>query len=316
MHLPAHQEWHHFGKFYWDDTLELLFQESKNEIIRCLQEGVKTFEINRQTCLTTDWSKEGLGFTLLQKHCTCPTVNPLCGNGHWKTAFAGSRFTTPAQSRYAPIEGEALALLHALSSCRMFVMGCPNLLVAVDHQPLTRIFNNRNLNEISNPRLLKMKEKTLMYRFRIMSIPGIKNEGANAMSRLPLDTSSDQKCDDSEIEPSIVSSIQQKISCTISTNDISSEAIKDPVYQELLRTISTGFPRQKHQLPDYLREYFNMRNNLYSCQGLIYLDGQVLIPHSLRHQMLDELHVGHHGANSNRANTRRRFFWPQLGGKF
>ena len=31
------------GKFYWDDTLELLFQESKNEIIRCLQEDVKTF---------------------------------------------------------------------------------------------------------------------------------------------------------------------------------------------------------------------------------------------------------------------------------
>ena len=53
MHLPAHQEWHHFGKFYWDDTLELLFQESKNEIIRCLQEGVKTFEINRQTHLLT-----------------------------------------------------------------------------------------------------------------------------------------------------------------------------------------------------------------------------------------------------------------------
>ena len=301
------------GKFYWDDTLEVLFQESKTEIIRCLEEGVKTFKINRPTCLTTDWSKEGTGFTLLQKHCTCQTTHPLCGSGHWKTTFAGSRFTTPAQSRYAPIEGEALALLQALGSCRMFVMGCPDLLVAVDHQPLTRIFNNRDLNEISNPRLLKMKEKTLLYRFRIMSIPGIKNEGANAMSRLPLDTSNNAEFDDTDIEPAVISSIQLNASSTMSTHTISTEAIKDPTYQELLNLIENGFPDQKYQLPEYLREYWNIRNELYTCQGLIYSEGRILIPLSLRRQMLDELHVGHHGANSMRANAQRRFFWPRLG---
>lgn len=89
--------------------------------------------------------KQGIGFTLVQKDCTCPTVNQLCGDGHWKTVFAGSRFTTPAESRYAPIKGEALALLYALNSCRMFIMGCPDLLVAVDHKPLIRIFNNHNI---------------------------------------------------------------------------------------------------------------------------------------------------------------------------
>ena len=37
--------------------------------------------------------------------------------------FAGSRFTTPAESRYAPVEGEALAVANALEKSRMFIMG-------------------------------------------------------------------------------------------------------------------------------------------------------------------------------------------------
>ena len=99
----------------------------------------------------------------------------------------------------------------------------------------------------------------------------------------------------------------------MSTHTISTEAIKDPTYQELLNLIENGFPDQKYQLPEYLREYWNIRNELYTCQGLIYSEGRILIPLSLRRQMLDELHVGHHGANSMRANAQRRFFWPRLG---
>lgn len=88
----------HDGKFYWDATLEHLFQESKQKILDSIDEGVRSFEVNRQTCITTDWSKTGLGFTLLQKHCSCPAIKPTCGEGHWKTCYAGSRFTSIAES--------------------------------------------------------------------------------------------------------------------------------------------------------------------------------------------------------------------------
>ena len=175
----------HNSKFYWDDSLDILFQDSRREIMRRIKNGVKTFQIGKDTYLTTDWSKTGIGFTLTQKHCSCPIVDPLCGGGHWELVYAGSRFTTQAEKRYAPIEGEALALLFGLESCRMFTMGCPNLTIAVDHKPLVRIFNNRDLHDIKNPRLLKIKEKTLMYRFNIISIPGNDNFGADALSRIP-----------------------------------------------------------------------------------------------------------------------------------
>ena len=137
--------------FYWDDTLESIFKESKKEIVSSIMDGVATFTVNRPTCLGTDWSKTGIGFTLSQKHCSCPGTDPLCGTNHWKVCYAGSRFTTDAESRYAPIKGEALAVLFALESCRMFVFGCNKLIIAVDHKPLVPIFNSRDLDKIKIP---------------------------------------------------------------------------------------------------------------------------------------------------------------------
>ena len=159
--------------FYWDSTLDEIFAASKDEIVKLVQDGVKSFESSQPTCLATDWSKAGIRFTLTQKHCTCqPPYRPGCGDGHWKLVFAGSRFTKDSESRYAPIEGEALAVVFGLQRCRMFVMGAPNLILAVDHAPLTKIFNDRPLKTISNPRVLQLKEKTLMYRYDICHMPG------------------------------------------------------------------------------------------------------------------------------------------------
>ena len=136
-------------KFYWDATLDQVFEESKRKIVDLIIDGVKSFEVNRPTCISSDWSKTGIGFFLRQQHCQCPTLQgPECGEGHWKLIFAGSRFTTDAESWYAPVEGEALALMYALQSCRMFVLGCPNLLISVDHKPLVPIFGDNHLRKL------------------------------------------------------------------------------------------------------------------------------------------------------------------------
>ena len=46
---------------YWDQTMDELFERSKAEIVRLIQEGVKAFEKNRTTRLATDWSSTGMG---------------------------------------------------------------------------------------------------------------------------------------------------------------------------------------------------------------------------------------------------------------
>ena len=136
-------------KYYLDDELQEKFEESKKEIVRQIEIGVRTYDLDKHTYLATDWCKDGLGFSLTQKHCKCPEpANPNCGNNHWKIVFAGSKATNPAQKRYAPIEGECLAAAYGLERCRMYTLGCPKLILAVDHKPLTNILNNRYVDAI------------------------------------------------------------------------------------------------------------------------------------------------------------------------
>ena len=147
--------------FTWNDDMQSLFEESKSVIISEIEEGVRIFDASRPTCLVTDWSKTGIGFWLFQKHCNCLGNKPFCCRDGWKITLAGSRFTHPAESRYAPVEGEALAVADALNKARYFVISCEKLTLAVDHKPLLKIFGDRSLDEISNTRLRNLKEKTL-----------------------------------------------------------------------------------------------------------------------------------------------------------
>ena len=143
--------------FVWDDTLTQLFEESKTIIVNEIEQGVKIFDKIRPTCLATDWSKTGIGFWLFQKHCSCAKVTLFCCPSGWKITLVGSRFTHAAESRYAPIEGEALAVADALDKARYFVLGCKDLIIAVDHKPLLKVFGDRALDDISNNRLRNLK---------------------------------------------------------------------------------------------------------------------------------------------------------------
>ena len=99
------------SEFSWTQTLQDAFDDSKKQIVKLVEEGVSTFDVNRVTCLSPDWSKTGMGFLLLQKYCSCPlTKAPVCCPDGWHLVFAGSRFCNDAESGYAPIEGEAAAI--------------------------------------------------------------------------------------------------------------------------------------------------------------------------------------------------------------
>ena len=301
--------------FYWDDSLDTIFRESKTKIVESIQSGIKTFEVNRPTCLATDWSKSGLGFTLSQKHCHCPNnEDPLCGPDHWKVVYAGSRFTRDSESRYAPIEGEALALLFGLESCKMFVSGCPYLIVAVDHKPLVPIFNDRDLDKIQNPRVQKFREKTLGYTFKVVAIPGSKNHGPDAASRIPLPTVDSKETNIGYIEDSMTAAIANRelSNDIIKLSTIREHGHKDTQYWDLINMIQQGFPDRKSLLPNHLHEFWTMRNDLYTNNYTIFIAGRPLIPKSLRRPLLDQLHIGHQGVAAVKANARQRFFWPGM----
>ena len=62
-------------------------------------------------------------FLLLQNHCTCAIDRaPVCCSEGWRLIFAGSRFCTDAEQRYAPIEAEAAAISWELEVLRVHTM--------------------------------------------------------------------------------------------------------------------------------------------------------------------------------------------------
>ena len=175
--------------FVWNENLEKAFQQPKQIIVGLLRKSVTTFDSNRATYLVSDWSKEGMVFLLLQKHCTCSTEKvPVCCPKGWPIVSAGSRFCNDAEYQYAPIEGKVTVITLALEKFRIFIMGCPNMIVVTEHQPLTGIFGDRDLCKIHNQCLFKLKEKCLRYFFTIQHCPGKWHKGADAISHNPVAT--------------------------------------------------------------------------------------------------------------------------------
>ena len=170
--------------FNWNDELDQAFKASKQEIIRQCEKGVRLYDMSATTGLATDWSKNCMGWWLVQKHCSCPDPPVLgCCKTGWQTVFCGSKFNSQSESRYAPIEGEAAAVLLGLEKCSHFILGLPNLLLAIDHKPLVAIFGSTGLENIPNPRLFRLKHKSLRYRFTPCHVPGKKNVVPDTMSR-------------------------------------------------------------------------------------------------------------------------------------
>ena len=335
-------------KFHWDESLEKAFQESKITIIKEIHNGVQIFDKSRPTCLATDWSKDGIGYWLFQKHCTCPTNDLFCCKSGWKITLVGSRFTHDAESRYAPIEGEALAVVDALDKARHFVLGCKNLTIAVDHRPLIKIFTDRSLHHICNTRLRNLKEKTLPYRFKMIHIPGVKNKTPDALSRHPTGNQNPPKmilnddmhcitdnvitpplhiptqliagvCTDDqllqtqteeEIQISLISSLHA--AKTVNWEHVQTATSSDDTMQILLSTIEDGIPEQKHKMPPTIREYHQYRNDLYSVDGVIIYKDRIVIPPSLRSSCLTSLHAAHQGTSSMISRAETSIFWPGI----
>ena len=311
------------NKFYWDDELERIFQNSKDTIINLVVQGVQSFDINRKTCLQTDWSADGIGYLLLQKYCKCTPNSPICCKDGWKLIFAGSRFTKPAESRYSPPEGEALALAWALEHSRMYTLGCPDLLIAVDHKPLLGIFNSRDLESIKNPRLRKLKEDTLAWRFSIMHCPGKWTRGPDALSRQKISVSLSAICEDPDLTTTAGNSANIALSIasvhafselrSTTIDDVQQAALLNKQYQDLLTIIRLGFPTKRNLTnPAHLRNFWDVRHRLSELNGVAYMDNRIVVPAILRKIILETLHSANQGISGMKFRANNCVYWPGL----
>ena len=171
--------------------------------------------------------------------------SPLCCPGGWKLVLCGSRHLTAAERNYSTLEGEALAIAWCLKKACLFLLGCKNLTLVTDHKALTRIFGDKELKDIVNPRLLNLKEKTLMFTFCIKYLKGDTYCVADALSRYPILSGGPEGLDEDDEElvcaamiAATVTAAEDKVGHVVDLRQVEEEAEQDEEYRLLRECVA------------------------------------------------------------------------------
>ena len=69
-------------------------------LIKTIQEGITRYDTHRWTALMTDWARQGLGYVMCQKYCSCTNITPNCCSDSWKVCMVVNDSSIPGPSFY------------------------------------------------------------------------------------------------------------------------------------------------------------------------------------------------------------------------
>ena len=74
--------------------------------------------------------------------------------------------------------------------------------------------------------------------------------------------------------------------------------------------IQQGWPESQRELPDDINPYFPYRYILHIVDGILAMDGWVIVPSSLRCNFLEKIHEPHLGIVKSKILTKTLVYWP------
>lgn len=93
---------------------------------------------------------------------------------------------------------------------------------------------------------------------------------------------------------------------TIDVSVVLNEIEKDNTLKQVREFLQTGWPKEIEEIP-----YKRRNNELVLENNIVMWEHRVVIPETLRKNLLEELHVGHMGAVKIKALVRSYFWWPR-----
>ena len=280
----------HDVEFEWSNQQDKAFQQIKD--ILSSKPVLKFFDVKLAVTISCDASKSGLGCCLLQEN------KPV--------AFA-SRSLTSAEHGYCQLEKELLAAQFALERFHQFTYG-KDVFIESDHKPLEAIV--RKPLSKAPPRLQRMFLRMQRYTYTIKYRPGTELVVADTLSRAYLP---DSKSDfNTEIEEYIHSFEENLPVSKDKLQEIKLAISTDPVMINLQETVLKGWPEKRSQSPINIHEYWISRDELSVVNGLILKGDRLVIPKTMRQEILKKLHVGHFGMEKTKNRARDVLYWPGM----
>ena len=156
------------AEWIWSDECEKSFQTLKTNLITA---PILAYpNPNRPYVITSDASRTGLGYILSQKD----------ENGIERVISYSGRALRKAEKNYSITELEALSVIAAFKQFHPYIYG-NFVTLRTDHKALEYIYKNKH----SKGRLMRWVLELMNYDYKIEHKPGVNNEAADALSRLP-----------------------------------------------------------------------------------------------------------------------------------
>ena len=279
--------------FWWGEAQEIALQSIKEAVSDT--PVLRYYDLAEEVTIQCDASSFGLGAALLQKG------QPV--------AFA-SRSLSQAETRYAQIEKELLAIVFACEHFEPYVFGREVVNVHTDHKPL-EIIVKKPLHTAPK-RLQRMLLRLQRYNLAVKYIKGKDMYLADALSRAPIRISANTWCKHQMEEYVSVSHLETLPVSNDRWAELRIETAKDTVLRDLQDVILEGWPQKKVDVRQHLQPYFDIRDELVTQDGLIFKGHQVVVPKSLRRSLLSKIHSSHIGTGGCIRKAREALYWPRM----
>ncbi|XP_030587995.1 uncharacterized protein K02A2.6-like [Archocentrus centrarchus] len=282
----------HNTVFEWTRRHEDEWQRLKQTV--AVEPVLTFFDPTRPTKISTDASKDGLGAVLLQMQ-----------EDSWQPVAYASRSMTETEQRYAQIEKETLGLVFGCGKFHSYVYGLPTFAVETDHKPLIAI-RKKNLNDMS-PRIQRLMMFLQRYDFELIYTPGKYIVLADALSRAPA-PSDDTQCSPVSVDVEMhINMVTASLPASdVMLQQIAQETAKDPQLQKVIHLSQNGWSR------GVCPGWYPVRADLCVANGLLLRQNRILIPQSMRRDMLQRIHEGHLGVEKCKRRAREAVYWPGI----
>ncbi|CAE1306768.1 unnamed protein product [Acanthosepion pharaonis] len=121
---------------------------------------------------------------------------------------------------------------------------------------------------------------------------------------------------DSDIEECVIAAATTSLNALNLKSDtwdrVRTATASDEDMLVLTELIESGMPEFRHEMPNSIREYFQFRDDLSTIDGVIVYKDRIVIPPSLRDEVLCALHSAHQGVTSMIARAESSVFWPAI----
>ena len=260
-------------QLFWGDNQQAAFDKVKEAVTET--PVLWYYTLKEEVVIQCDASSSGMAAALLQ--------------GGQPVAYC-SRAMTPAETRYAQIEKELLAIVFAVERFEPYVYGRDKVVVGSDHKSLQFIFQ-KPLHAV--PKCLQcMLLRLQKYSLHVFYKRGKELYLADTLSRayLPEVNALDLIPELEEIDHKQYLAVSEE-----RLQQINHASADDPVLQQLRATICRGWPESKSDLPETLYPYYGHRDTLTVQGELVFKGQQLVVPACLRKELMAVAHSTHIG---------------------